>query len=153
MSNVIQQRLDELELALPDPPEPAGAYVPTVVADGIIVTAGMLPLDDGQLLARGRLGAEIDLETGVQCARQCALNALAAICLELGNLDRIQRILRVEGFVASTPDFLDQAAVMNGASHLLVDVFGDVGVHTRFAVGAVSLPLNAPVELAIWAKI
>lgn len=152
---MFEARLAELGLTLPPSPAPAGAYVPalTLAAAGLAVTAGMLPLVEGAMPRSGRVGDEVSPEDARLDARQACLNALAALKSELGSLDRIERIVRVEGFVASAPDFTGQAGVLNGASELLVDIFGEAGKHTRFAVGAAVLPLDAPVELALWVSV
>ena len=152
---MIEARLAELGLVLPPPAAPAGAYVPAVslAAAGLAVTAGMLPLIDGALPRSGRVGDEVSPEEARLDARQACLNALAALKAELGSLDRIERIVRVEGFVASASDFTGQAGVLNGASELLLEIFGESGRHTRFAVGAAVLPLDAPVELALWVSV
>ncbi len=152
---MIEARLANLGLVLPPPAAPAGAYVPAVslAAAGLAVTAGMLPLIDGTLPRRGRVGDKVSPEDARLDARQACLNALAALKAELGGLERIERIVRVEGFVASAPDFTGQAGVLNGASELLLDLFDAAGKHTRFAVGAAVLPLDAPVELALWVAV
>lgn len=150
-----EARLAELGLVLPPPPAPAGAYVPAITLGpaGLAVTAGMLPLVDGALPRKGRVGVEVTPEEARLDARQACLNALAALKAELGGLDRIARVVRVEGFVASAPDFTGQPGVVNGASELLLEIFGEAGRHTRFAVGAAVLPLDAPVELALWVSL
>lgn len=150
---MIEARLNELGIALPPAPAPAGVYVPvTRLDERIWVTAGMLPLVEGAIPHPGRVGAELDVEGGRAAAGQACLNALAALRAALGSLDRIRRVIRVEGFVASTPDFTGQAQVLNGASELLGDIFGEAGRHVRFAVGAAVLPLDAPVEVALWVE-
>jgi enamine deaminase RidA (YjgF/YER057c/UK114 family) len=125
---------------------PLAAYVPAVRTGSWVYTAGQLPLADGELLATGLVGAQVDEQTATACARQCALNALAAVAAEV-ELDRVQRVVKVVGFVASTPEFTGHPRVVNGASELLGAVFGDAGRHARSAVGVSSLPLGAPVEV------
>lgn len=142
-------RLAELGIELPEVAAPLAAYVPAVRAGDLVFTAGQLPLSDGELLATGIVGADVDVETAQACARQCALNALAAVADVVGDLSRVARIIKVVGFVASTPDFTGQPGVVNGASDLLGQVFGDAGVHARSAVGVSSLPLGAPVEVEL----
>jgi enamine deaminase RidA (YjgF/YER057c/UK114 family) len=150
------QRLAELGLTLPAVPAPAGAYVPAVEQAGWVWTAGQLPLVDGTLLATGLVGAEagpgiVDAARAAELARVCALNALAAAASVIGGIDRIARIVKVVGFVASAPGFTAQPKVINGASDLLVEVFGEAGRHARSAVGVAALPLGAPVELELLA--
>lgn len=145
-------RLAGLGLQLPPPPTALAAYQPAVVADGWVFTAGQLPLRDGHLVAAGLVGADVDTEQAAQAARIAALNGLAAIAAAAGDLDRI-RIIKVTGFVASAPGYTDQPTVLNGASHLLADALGDNGVHARSAVGVSALPLGAPVEVELVARI
>ena len=128
---------------------PAGAYVPAVISGNLVFTAGQIPLVDGKLMAEGRLGAEITAEQGKEIAQRCALNAIAAVKSVLGNLERVKKIVKVVGFVASTPEFTAQPGVVNGASELLQAAFGDVGIHARSAVGVAVLPLNSPVEVEL----
>jgi enamine deaminase RidA (YjgF/YER057c/UK114 family) len=142
----VQDRLVELGITLPAVVPPLAAYVPAVRSGAYVFTAGQLPMVDGVLLATGQVGAQVDEATAVACARQCALNALAAIDAEVG-LQRVHRVVKVVGFVACTPGFTAHPVVVNGASQLLGDVFGDAGRHARSAVGVASLPLGAPVEV------
>ncbi|HEY2724322.1 MAG TPA: RidA family protein [Pseudonocardiaceae bacterium] len=141
-------RLAELGLTLPAVATPAGAYVPALRSGSLVFTAGQLPLTGGALEAVGKLGAEIDVEQGKRLARTCALNALAAVDA-LAGLDAVVRVVKVVGFVASAPGFTAQPAVVNGASELLGEVFGEAGVHARSAVGVAELPLGAPVEVEL----
>jgi len=141
-------RLDELGLALPPVVKPLAAYVPAVRTGSLVFTAGQLPMVDGSLPATGKVGAQVTPERAAELARICILNALAAVDALVG-LDNIVRIVKVVGFVASTPDFTGQPGVVNGASTLLGDVFGDAGAHARSAVGVASLPLDAPVEIEL----
>jgi enamine deaminase RidA (YjgF/YER057c/UK114 family) len=142
-------RLAALGLTLPNVPAPLAAYVPAVRCGDLVWTSGQLPFVDGQLTATGKVGAEVDPEAAADLARLCALNALAAVRILVGDLDEIVRIVKVVGFVASAPSFTGQPAVINGASTLLGEVFGDAGKHARSAVGVAVLPLDAPVELEI----
>ncbi|MGE5546808.1 MAG: RidA family protein [Solirubrobacterales bacterium] len=148
MTGRIDARLKELGLELP-PAAPAVAnYVPFVVSGNLVFVSGQLPMEAGKPAVLGRLGADVALDDGVRAGRLCALNLLAqarAACG--GDLDRVRRVVRLTGFVASTPDFIDQPKVVNGASDLMVEVLGDAGRHARVAVGATSLPLNAAVEI------
>ena len=149
----ISQRLRQMNLALPPPPKAVGNYVPAVRAGRLAFTSGQLPMREGQLIASGKVPADVPLEAAAAAARQAALNALAVLDAEAGGLDNIQRIVRLNVFVASCPGFADQARVANGASELLVELFGEAGRHTRCAVGVAELPLNAPVELDIVAEL
>lgn len=145
----IEQKLAELGLELPNVATPAGAYVPAVISGNLVFTAGQIPLVDGVLMATGKVGSEISPEFAKEIAQRCALNALAAIKSLLGDLSRVKRVVKVVGFVASTPEFTGQPGVLNGASELLGKVFGDAGLHARSAVGVASLPLDAPVEVEL----
>lgn len=145
----VEQKLAELGLTLPKVATPAGAYVPAVISGNLVFTAGQIPLVDGTLMATGKVGQEISPEFAKEIAQRCALNALAAVKSVLGDLSRVKRVVKVVGFVASTPDFTGQPGVLNGASELLGQVFGDAGLHARSAVGVASLPLDAPVEVEL----
>lgn len=147
-----EERLAELGLSVPDVVPPVAAYVPAVASGTHVFTAGQLPMKDGVLLATGKVGAEVTPEIAYACARQCALNALAAIRSVTGDLAGV-RIVKVVAFVASTPEFTGQPGVANGASELLGEVFGEAGVHARSAVGVPVLPLDAPVEVEVIAEI
>jgi len=144
-----EQRLTDLGITLPEVAAPVAAYVPAVLSGSYVFTAGQLPLVNGELMATGRLGVDVDIETAAACARASALNALAAVRSVIGTLDRVVRIVKVVGFVASDPSFTSQSAVVNGASEVLLDVFGDAGRHARSSVGMAVLPLNAPVEIEL----
>ena len=144
-----ETNLAALGLELPEVATPAGAYVPAVVSGNLVFTAGQIPLVDGKLMAEGRLGAEISAEQGKEIAQRCALNAIAAVKSVLGDLERVKKVVKVVGFVASTPEFTAQPGVVNGASELLQAAFGDVGIHARSAVGVAVLPLNSPVEVEL----
>lgn len=144
-----EDRLAELGLSLPSESPPLAAYVPAVRTGDLVFTSGQLPRLDGKLLATGKVGAEVDAEQAKDLARVCALNAIAAVKGEIGDLGRVRRVVKVVGFVASTPDFSDQPGVVNGASELLGQVFGEQGVHARSAVGVAALPMDAPVEVEI----
>ena len=144
-----EERLRELGYELPAVPEPAASYIPATRAGSLIFTAGQLPFDAGELRATGRVGEEVTPEEAQEAARLCALNALAAAAAEAGGLDNIGRVVKVTGFVASARDFNGQPKVINGASDLLGEVFGEAGLHARSAVGVAELPLGAPVEVEI----
>jgi enamine deaminase RidA (YjgF/YER057c/UK114 family) len=142
------QRLDNLGISLPGVTKPAGAYLPAVRSGSLVFTAGQLPMVAGTLAATGKVGAEVDAAEAAGLARTCALNALAAVDALVG-IDAVRRVVKVTGFVASAPGFTDQPAVVDGASALFGEVFGDAGGHARSAVGVAELPRNAPVELEI----
>ncbi|HEX2499254.1 MAG TPA: RidA family protein [Actinomycetes bacterium] len=144
-----EQRLAELGLSVPDMVRPMAAYVPTVRSGAFVYTAGQLPIVDGALPRTGKLGAEVSTDEGRELAQQCALNALAAIKAEVGDLAAVKRVVKVVGFVASAPEYYDQPEVINGASELLGAVFGEAGKHARSAVGVAVLPRNAPVEVEV----
>jgi enamine deaminase RidA (YjgF/YER057c/UK114 family) len=144
-----EAKLAELGLTVPDVVPPLAAYIPAVRTGNLVYTAGQLPAREGEMLAVGKLGADVSEEQGYECARQCALNALAAIKAEIGSLDHITRVVKAVVFVASTPDFTGQPKVANGASELLGEVFGDLGRHARSAVGVSVLPLDVPVEVEL----
>jgi enamine deaminase RidA (YjgF/YER057c/UK114 family) len=145
----VAARLFELGLTLPPVAKPVAAYVPTVRSGDLVWSSGQLPFVDGELVATGKVGADVDPDTAHDLARLCALNAIAAVAAEIGDLDRVRRVVKVVGFVASAPEFTGQPAVVNGASGLLGDVFGDAGRHARSAVGVAVLPLDAPVEVEV----
>jgi len=142
-------KLKELRIELPAPPKPVATYIPAVLAGELLFLSGVLPMQGGKLAAEGKLGTDLTIEQGYEAARIALLNALAVIYQELGTLDRVKRIVRLVGHVASATGFVQQPAVVNGASDLLVRVFDDAGRHARVAVGAAELPLNAPVELEL----
>jgi enamine deaminase RidA (YjgF/YER057c/UK114 family) len=144
-----EERLADLGLTVPEVARPVAAYVPAVRTGSYVYTSGQLPMVAGQLAATGKVGAEVTPEAAKDLARICALNALAAVRSEVGDLSAVTRVVKVVGFVASTPEFTGQPGVVNGASELLGAVFGDAGVHARSAVGVASLPLDAPVEVEI----
>ncbi|RIQ29157.1 RidA family protein [Jiangella rhizosphaerae] len=147
MTSTPEERLAELGLSLPDVVKPVAAYVPAVRSGSFVFTSGQVPVRDGELIHKGKVGAEVTPEQAYECAQQCALNALAAIRAEVGDLSAVTRVVKVLGFVASTADFTGQPQVVNGASDLLGKVFGDLGQHARSAVGLTVLPLDAPVEV------
>ncbi|WP_208645116.1 RidA family protein [Rathayibacter festucae] len=146
---MIAERLAELGIELPAVAVPAGAYIPAVVEGNLVFTAGQIPFVDGALPATGKVGAGVEPEVAKDLARICALNALAAIADVIGSLDRVTRIVKVTGFVASAPGFNGQPGVINGASEVLGEIFGEAGKHARSAVGVAELPLDAPVEVEL----
>ena len=146
-------RLAELGLTLPPVAAPGGAYVPAVRSGAFVYTAGQLPTVDGKLPATGKVGAEVSVPEAAALARTCALNAIAAAAAAAGGLAAIRRIVKVTGFVASAPGFGSQPQVINGASELLIEVFGEEGRHARSAVGVAELPLDSPVEVELIAEV
>ena len=144
--SVLDDRLAELGLTVPTTSKPVAAYIPAIAVGNLVYTSGQLPMIDGELPAHGKVGAEIDPDAARLLARTCVLNGLAAARTAIGSLDRIMRVIKVVGFVASDPGFFGQPQVINGASELLVEIFGEAGTHARSAVGVAVLPLNSPVE-------
>ena len=149
----IESKLEELGFVLPTAPAPVGAYVAAVRTGNLVVTSGQLPFVGKQIAFEGKLGAQLHEQDGWNAARLCAVNALAQIKACVGGLEKIRRIVRVEGYVHSAPNFRGQPHVLNGASELLVELFGDAGRHTRIALGVAEMPLNAAVQLALWAEV
>lgn len=142
-------RLAALGIELPAPTAPAGSYVPAAMISGLVSTSGQVPFKDGALMATGLVGAEISQEEAAACARQCAITAIAAAADVVGGVDNLAGVAEITGYVASAPGFTAQPQVLNGASDLCVEVFGDAGRHIRSAVGVAVLPLGVPVEVAI----
>ncbi|WP_415282293.1 RidA family protein [Candidatus Nitrososphaera sp. FF02] len=142
-----EQALASLGITLPTPPAPAGSYVPVVVTGSLAFVAGQIPVEAGQVKFKGKVGRDVSVEAGQQAARLCTVNALAQLKAALGSLDRIKRVVKVTGFVNCEPSFADQPKVVNGASDLLVQVFGEKGKHARAAVGVSSLPMESAVEV------
>jgi enamine deaminase RidA (YjgF/YER057c/UK114 family) len=147
MSGRIDAQLKKLGITLPEPPAAAARYVPFVVTGKLVFIAGQLPMQGGKLAVTGKLGAGVSIEDGTNAARICAINLLAQLRAACGDLDKVTRCVRLNGFVASAPDFTHQPQVMNGASDLIVDALGEAGRHSRVAVGVASLPLDAAVEV------
>ena len=148
-----EERLRDLGIELPPPPQALASYVPVAIAGQLAFVSGQVPISEGNLLWAGKLGAELEVRAGAAAARRCGLQALAALRAELGSLDRIRRIVKLTVYVASASGFTDQPKVANGASDLLVEVFGDAGRHARVAVAAPELPMGAPVEVELLAEI
>lgn len=144
-----ENRLKQLEIELPQAPKPVATYIPAVRAGNLLFLSGVLPMQNGQLAYTGKLGRDLTVEQGMQAARTALLNALAIARQELGTLDRITRVVKVVGHVASAEGFTDQPQVLNGASDLLVEIFGDAGRHARVAIGAAELPRRAAVEIEV----
>jgi enamine deaminase RidA (YjgF/YER057c/UK114 family) len=148
-----ERRLQQLGLQLPAPPRPVANYVPVVKVGDLLFLSGVLPSRDGQLIMTGKLGQDLTVEQGVEATRVAVLNGLSIIRSVTGSLDQMKQIVKMVGHIASAPGFTDQPRVLNGASDLLVSVFGDAGRHARVAVGAAELPRNAPVEIELIVQI
>jgi enamine deaminase RidA (YjgF/YER057c/UK114 family) len=151
--SAVEDRLREMGVTLPPAPKPVAAYVPAAQVGDLVFVSGQLPMVEGKLRFTGTLGRELTLAEGAQAARIAALNALAVVKAAVGDLDRVERVVKMTGWVASAEHFTDQPKVMNGASELLVEIFGEAGRHARAAVGTNVLPLGAPVELELIVKI
>ena len=149
----IDERLADLRIELPPVAAPVASYVPVVVSKGFAFVSGQVAMEEGKPIHQGRLGAEISVEEGMESARRCALQALAALKEALGSLDRVKRIVKLTVWVASTDDFTNQPRVANGASDLLAEIFGEEGKHARAAVAAPALPLGVPVEVEVLAEV
>ena len=145
----IEQRIIDLGFVLPETAKPLAAYIPAVQSGNLVFTSGQLPMIAGSLAETGKVGGSVSPERAKELATVCALNALAAVKTVIGDLDKIKRVVKVVGFVSSTPEFSGQPAVVNGASEFLGQVFGDKGIHARSAVGVAVLPLDAPVEIEL----
>lgn len=146
---MIEDKLASLGIKLPSPPAPAGSYVPVVISHNLAFVAGQIPTEAGQVKFKGRVGRDLSIEAGQQAARLCTVNALAQLKSALGSLDKIKRVIKVTGFVNCDLTFTDQPKVINGASDLLVQVFGEAGKHARAAVGVSSLPMDSAVEVEL----
>ncbi len=144
-----EAKLKELGVTLPDPPKPVANYVPVVRVGALLFLSGVLPSRDGQLVMTGKLGGNLTIEQGIEASRVAVLNGLSIIRSAAGSLDRVKQIVKMVGHIASAPGFTDQPQVLNGASDLLVSLFGDAGRHARVAVGAAELPRHAPVEIEL----
>ena len=146
----IATRLAELGIVLPTPPAPVASYVPYVRTGSWLVISGQIPTQDGKVLYTGKLGGGVDIATGQAAARLCAINLLAQLQAALGSLDAVSQVIRIGGFIACTPDFSDHPKIVNGASDLMLAVFGDAGRHARTSIGVAALPLDAAVEVEGW---
>ena len=148
MTNIIENKLKELDIILDEASKPAGSYVPYVISNNLVFISGQLPFINGSITIKGKVGSEVSVEDGIKMAEVCAkalLSQLKSACN--GNLDKVKKVIKLGGFVASDPNFIDHPKIINGASDLIVKIFGDKGKHSRFAVGVASLPLNTPVEI------
>ena len=149
----VEENLKNLGIVIPDAPKPLGAYRPVAISGNIIFVSGQLPIEKGKLKYKGKVGSDISLDDGVHASKIAAINILSVMKQELGDLDKINRILKLTGYVASAPGFDMQAKVVDGASELFYQVFGENGIHARAAVGVFELPLGAPVEIEAIAEI
>jgi len=151
---MIEERIAELGLDLPSPPNPAGSYVPVVMEGDLVYVSGQIPLQSGSVpeIFRGKVTSVVNIEIAQDAARVCTLNALSHIKAALGDLDRVRKFIRLSGYVNSDPTFTDQPKVINAASDMLADIFGHAGKHTRLAIGASSLPLGSAVEIEFLVK-
>ncbi len=149
MNQSTSERIAELGIQLPEAPTPVAAYIPAITFGDLVQTSGQIPTRDGTPIATGIVPEQVTTDRAAECARQCALNALAAASNAAGGIDNIARPLKVTCFVAASPGYTDHPKVANGASHLLEEIFGEAGKHARAAVGAPSLPLGVPVEVEI----
>ena len=149
----IENKIKELGLQLPEPPKPLAAYIPAKQVGNLVFTAGQLPMVNGEIILKGLLGQDVEIDSAYNAAKICTLNALSAIKGVIGDLDKIKQVVRVVGYVASVPTFTQQPAVVNGASELLLEIFGENGKHARSAVGMAVLPLNAAVEIELTVEI
>jgi len=149
----IENKLSALGIQLPEPPKPLAAYIAAKQTGNLVFTAGQLPMVNGNLIATGLLGRDIEVEAAKAAAQTCVINALSAVKGVIGDLDKIKQIVRVVGYVASVPEFTQQPAVVNGASELLLEIFGEAGRHARSAVGVAVLPLNAAVEVELTVEV
>lgn len=145
----VEERLSQLGIKVPEVPKPLAAYVPGVIDEDKVYTSGQLPMANGELKFKGRLGEDISAEDGYEAAKQCAVNCLGVIKSLIGDLDRVQKVIKVTGFVNSAADFEAQPKVVNGASELFAVAFGEAGAHARSAVGVAALPLGAPCEVEV----
>ena len=150
---MIEEKLSLLNISLPTPPKPAGSYIPVVRTGNLVFVSGQIPVKDGKVEFQGKVPTNVPIEVAQQAAKLCIINVLAQLKSEIGTLDKISRIVRVSGFVNSAQDFVEQPKIINAASDLLFEIFGEKGKHSRIAVGVASLPLNSTVEIDLIAEI
>ena len=144
---MIEEKLNELAIKLPTPPSPAGSYIPVVTTGNLAFVSGQIPMKDGNVIFQGKVPENQSVDSARDAAKICIINGLAQLKANLGSLDRIVKFVRISGFVNSNSDFIEQPKVINAASELLVEIFGDMAKHSRIAVGVASLPLNSTVEI------
>ncbi|MDE1826973.1 MAG: RidA family protein [Thaumarchaeota archaeon] len=150
---MIEEKLALLNISLPTPPKPAGSYIPVVRTGNLVFVSGQIPVKDGKVEFQGKVPTNVPIEVAQQAAKLCIINVLAQLKAEIGTLDKISRIVRVSGFVNSAQDFVEQSKIINTASDLLFEIFGEKGKHSRIAVGVASLPLNSTVEIDLVAEV
>ncbi len=151
--DMIEEKIESLKISIPVPPKPAGSYVPTVRTGNLVFVSGQIPIKDGKVEFQGKVPTEISVDMAQNAARLCAINILAQLRAEIGSLDNVSRIVRLSGFVNSASDFVEQPKVINAASDLLFEIFGEKGRHSRVALGVASLPLNSAVEIDLVAEV
>ena len=144
---MIEEKLKELGIDIPTPPSPAGSYIPVVTTGNLAFVSGQIPMKEGKVIFEGKVPENQSVDSAREAAKICIINGLAQLKINLGSLDKITKFVRISGFVNSSPDFAEQPKVINAASDLLVEVFGDMAKHSRIAVGVVNLPLNSTVEI------
>ena len=150
---MVEDKLKELGIEIADIPKPLGSYRPCIRTSNLLYISGQLPVSNGELLYKGKVGDELDVEEGKKAARAAVINCISVLRNELGDLEKVKRIVRVTGYISSADGFTGQATVLNGASDLLYDVFGEKGIHSRVAVGVFVLPMNSPVEVELIAEV
>ena len=144
---MIEDKLIELGIEIPTPPSPAGSYIPVVITGNLAFVSGQIPMKEGKVVFEGKVPEEQSVDTAREAAKICIINVLAQLKANLGSLNKITKFVRISGFVNSSPDFIEQPKVINAASDLLIEIFGDMAKHSRIAVGVTSLPLNSTVEI------
>ena len=144
---MIEEKLKQLNISIPTPPKPAGSYIPVVTSGNLVFVSGQIPMQDGKVIFTGKVPTDKSIEQAQEAAKLCAINLLAQLKANLGSLDKITKILRVSGFVNCTPDFSEHPKVINAASDLFYEIFGEMAKHSRIAVGVANLPLNSTVEI------
>ncbi len=150
---MIEEKITSLNISLPVPPKPAGSYIPVTRTGNLVFVSGQIPIKDGKVEFKGKVPTDVSIDTAQQAAKLCIINVLTHIKAEIGNLDKVSKIVRVSGFVNSASDFYEQPKIINAASDLLFEIFGEKGKHSRIAIGVASLPLNSTVEIDLIAEV
>lgn len=150
---MIEEKIASLNILLPVPPKPAGSYIPVTRTGNLVFVSGQIPVKEGKIEFQGKVPTDVSIDTAQQAAKLCIINVLAQLKVEIGNLDKVSKIIRVSGFVNSASDFYEQPKIINAASDLLFEIFGEKGKHSRIAVGVASLPLNSTVEIDLIAEV
>ncbi|HKU33337.1 MAG TPA: RidA family protein [Candidatus Nitrosotalea sp.] len=150
---MIEEKIASLNILLPVPPKPAGSYIPVTRTGNLVFVSGQIPVKEGKVEFQGKVPTDVSIETAQQAAKLCVINVLAQLRAEIGSLDKVSKIVRVSGFVNSASDFYEQPKIINAASDLLFEIFGEKGKHSRIAVGVASLPLNSTVEIDMIAEV